>query len=531
MTMEDSFESAEEMPNQERENPGDIPSTVQATRLAETLPSMEELLEDETYAPLRRGDIRKGVVLSVTPNFVVMDIRAKREGFVPKRDLDRLDREVREQITVGTEFPVYVLNPEDAEGRTIVSISRGLVQIDWDRAVSFLESQEIWEGRVSGHNRGGLLVSFGRLRGFVPSSHLVGFPRSLPPEEKRQRLIEMLDQTLGLRVIEVDQRRNRLILSERAAYREWREQQQERFLTELREGQILSGKVSSLQDFGVFVDLGGIDGLVHISELSWKRVGHPSEVIQVGDEVQVMVLRVDRQRKRISLSIRRTQKDPWKKIEERYTLGQIITGRISRIVTYGAFVEVEEQIEGLVHISELSNDRVGHPGEVIEEGEVLPLRVIRIDAARRRLGLSAQRVTAQEWEEWRAQRLHTAGSELEALDPTSPAAEERPTAAATAEVAAAEPPAAEERPTAAATAEVAAAEPPAAEETSAEDGTGDENLPASSEAAVLEEPPEETPSSAETAPAPTMDVEIETADLHAEEAVAIPEKVAEETDG
>ncbi|MGC8875081.1 MAG: 30S ribosomal protein S1 [Chloroflexia bacterium] len=374
---------------------------------AEEPSSMEQLLAGDDFAPLRQGEIRRGVVIAIAPSHVLMDIRAKHEGFVPQRDLNRLDRETRERVVVGAEFPVYVVNPEDAEGRAIVSISRGLVQADWERAQAYLENREIWEGEVTGYNRGGLLVAFGRLRGFVPCSHLVNFPRSLAPDEKRKRLAEMVGRRLGMRVIEVDPQRNRLVLSERAAYREWREQLQERVLGSLREGQTVRGRVSSLQEFGAFIDLGdGIEGLVHISELSWKRVRRPDEVLQIGQEVEARVIRVDRERKRISLSLLHTEEDPWERIEERYTLGQLITGRVTRIVPYGAFVEVEDGVEGLVHLSELAEERPANPADIVEEGEVLPLRIIRIDAARRRLGLSYRRVTHQEWEEWRLSRLH-----------------------------------------------------------------------------------------------------------------------------
>lgn len=371
--------------------------------------SMEELLADQAYAPPRKGEIRRGVIISISPNQVVLDIRAKREGFVPAKELERMDSQLRSQLAVGVELPVYVVTPEDNEGRTIVSITRGLVQTDWDRAMALLESQEIWEGRVSGYNRGGLLVDFGRLRGFIPTSHLAGFPRSISPEERNRRLAEMVGRHLGLRVIEVDQQRNRLVLSERAAYREWREQQQERMLEELQEDQVVRGRVSSIQDFGVFVDLDGVEGLIHVSELSWTRVEDPHTMLKVGDEVEVRVIRIDRERKRVSLSLRQTGGDPWERIEERYTLGQLVDGRVTRIVSYGAFVEVEPGVEGLVHISELGEEKVGNPRDVLEEGEVLPLRVIRIDSTRRRLGLSFKRVTPEEYEEWRVRRIHTKG--------------------------------------------------------------------------------------------------------------------------
>jgi len=368
-------------------------------------PSMAQLLEEGAYTPLRRGEIRRGTILTVAPTQIVLDIRAKREGFVPQRELEHLDPQLRDQLTVGNEIPVYVVMPEDEEGRTVVSISRGLVQADWDNAQQLLESQEIWEGRVSGQNRGGLLVEFGRLRGFVPTSHLAGFPRTLSPEDRQKRLTDMVGRRLGLRVIEVDQQRNRLVFSERIAYREWREQQQGRLLSELKEGQIVHGRVSSVQDFGAFVDLNGIEGLIHISELAWTRVEHPSEVLKVGEEVDVRVIRIDPERKRVSLSLRQTGGDPWSRIEERYSLGQLITGQVTRIASYGVFIEIEDGVEGLVHISELAEDKPTNPRDVVEEGESLPLRIIRIDAARRRLGLSARRVTTVEWEQWRASHV------------------------------------------------------------------------------------------------------------------------------
>lgn len=443
------------------------------------VPSMEQLLEDESCTPLQRGEIREGEVIAIWPAYIVMDIQAKREGFVPKRDLDRLDAEVRERVEVGVAFPVYVLQPEDVEGRTIVSISRGLVQEDWNRAHALLENQEIWESEVVGYNRGGLLVEFGRLRGFVPASHVVGFPRSLPPEQKRQRLSEWVGRQLGLRVIEVHQRRNRLVLSERAAYREYRNQQIERLFDELQQGQIVQGHISSLCDFGSFVDLGGVDGLIHISEISWKRIDHPREVLRVGEEVEVRVIRLDRQRRRISLSLRQAMGDPWARVEERYTLGQLVTGKVTRIVSYGAFVELEEGLEGLLHISELSDDPVTNPRDILEEGEALPLRVIRIDPSRRRLGLSFRRVTTEEWEEWRAERLR--------MEPPAPPPEEALPVSVPAE------PGLEmiEK-----IEDMAVAEPPAEEETEAPEETPpteeDEAAPAAEQDAAAEGTPSKT---------------------------------------
>jgi small subunit ribosomal protein S1 len=371
--------------------------------LAHDVPTMERLLAEEDCTPLRRGEIRHGEVLDIWAEHVIVDLQAKREGFVPKDDLDKLEQEVCGRIAIGATFPVYVVQPEDREGRAIVSITRGLVQEDWDRAKELLESEEVWESEVIGYNRGGLLVGFGRLRGFVPASQVVGFPSRLPPEEKAQQLNARIGQVLGLRVIEVEQRRNRLVLSERRAQQDWRRQRMERLLEELEEGQVLEGRVSYIQDYGAFIDLGQGEGLVHISEMAWGRVEDPRDVVQVGDTIKVRVLRIDHQRQRIALSIRQVGGNPWDRVEEHYALGQVVTGRISRLIHFGAFAVLEDGIEGLVHISELADGPLAHPADVVEKEEMLPLKVIRIDPARQRLGLSLRRVTSEEWAAWRVQ--------------------------------------------------------------------------------------------------------------------------------
>jgi small subunit ribosomal protein S1 len=377
---------------------------------------MEGLLEEEKCAPLQRGEIRRGEVLDIWAEHVIVDLQSKREGFVPKTDIDKLEKEVRKRIAIGATFPVYVVQPEDREGRTIVSITRGLVQEDWDRANELLESEEVWEGEVIGYNRGGLLVSFGRIRGFVPASQVVGFPPRLSPEEKEQHSQAKVGQTLGLRVIEVEQRRNRLVLSERRAQQAWRRERMKRLLEELEEGQIVKGRVTHIQDYGAFVDLGQGEGLVHISEMAWGRVEDPRDVVQVGEEVRVQVLRIDHERQRVALSLRQVGGNPWDKVEENYALGQVVKGRLSRLIHFGAFAVLEDGIEGLVHISELDNGPVGHPEDVVEKGQVLPLKVIRIDPGRQRIGLSLRRVSAEEWADWRAQHPEVGGGDESAAD-------------------------------------------------------------------------------------------------------------------
>jgi small subunit ribosomal protein S1 len=238
----------------------------------------------------------------------------------------------------------------------------------------------------------------GKVRGFVPSSQIVSLKGRRRSAEGEDPLAELVGNKMQLKVIEIDRSRNRLILSERAAMREWRKQHKEKLLAELQEGDIRKGEVISLCDFGAFVDLGGADGLIHLSELSWRRVSHPSEVLKVGDEVEVYVINVDRERKRIGLSLKRLEPDPWSVIAERYQVGQLVEGTITKLVKFGAFARIfDDDIEGLVHLSELSEERISHPREVVQEGDVRTLRIIRIDPDQRRIGLSLKRVASSEY--------------------------------------------------------------------------------------------------------------------------------------
>jgi small subunit ribosomal protein S1 len=264
------------------------------------------------------------------------------------------------------------------------------------------DSGHVWEGQVVGYNKGGVVVPVGEIRGFVPASQVPGFPRGLNQEERLERLATLVGENLMLKVIEINRRKRRLILSASAAQRQWRKQHRERLLKELREGEVRRGRVSSLCSFGAFVDLGGADGLVHLSELSWRRVRHPKEVVSVGDELEVYVLRLDTERKRIGLSLKRLQPEPWALVEDRYELGQLIEGVVTNVVDFGAFAEIEEGIEGLIHISELTDGSISHAREVVKKGDLLLLRIIRIDARRKRLGLSLKRVLESEWAEWAA---------------------------------------------------------------------------------------------------------------------------------
>jgi small subunit ribosomal protein S1 len=310
---------------------------------------------------------------------------------------------------VGDEVLVCVVNPEDANNNIILSLSRAQIARDWREAKRFLESQEIIERQVTGCNKGGVIVHIGRLRGFVPGSQLAASRidnQSSAGPGSDDRWAALIGENVQLKVIEVDQERNRLILSERAALRDWRKSQHERLLSELTEGEVRQGQVTNLADFGAFVDLGGIDGLVHLSELSWNRVEHPHEVVELGQQVEVYILGVDRERQRVALSLKRLQPDPWTSVEEQYQEGQVVEGIITRLTKWGAFASIvgDEAIEGLIHVSELAEGPVVHPRDIIQPGQVVTLRVINVDGRRHRMALSLKQATQGEYlgEDWKA---------------------------------------------------------------------------------------------------------------------------------
>lgn len=345
------------------------------------------------------GEIRTGVIVDKRPHEILVDIGFKSEGVVSGRELERLG-EVLASLKVGDEVPVYVLR-EDREGTLQLSISRALAEKDWERAEALMQSQEIFECSVDAYNRGGVIVRLGQVRGFVPASQLVSVPASTGEEDADNRYASLMGEKLKLKVIDIDRKRNRLILSERLAMREWRRQQKEQLLDTLQEGLVMEGVISSIADFGAFVDLGGADGLIHLSELSWNRVTHPSEVVQIGDRVNVQIISIDNERRRIGLSLRRLTPQPWEVIDNTYQVGQIVKGRITKLVNFGAFARlVDTGIEGLIHISELADRRVTHPKEVVSEGEVYDLRIIRIEGDKRRLGLSLKQAQPEPEVDW-----------------------------------------------------------------------------------------------------------------------------------
>lgn len=352
---------------------------------------------DEAYRYQRpeRGDIRMGTIISLDREGAIVDLGLKRDAFVPQSDIAQLSPQERETIQVGAEVPVYIVRTEDEEGNLIGSFYQALLNKDWLIAERYLQSGEVWEGRVVGTNRGGLIVKFGDIRGFVPASHVTGLPQGLTEEERQRRLQSMVGQTFGFKVIEVHPRR-RLVLSQREAERDYRDLRKERLLAEIKEGQVRRGVVTGLRDFGAFVDLGGADGLIHISELSWGRLKHPREVLKVGQEVEVLVLRIDPQRKRIALSLKRLQPNPWVQVEERYYVGQLVEGTVTRLMNFGAFVEIEPGLEGLLHLSQIGSLPPSKPEEALSEGDRLVLRIISIEPQEQRIGLSLKDVSERE---------------------------------------------------------------------------------------------------------------------------------------
>ncbi len=382
--------------------------------------SYQELLDQHDYQLPKVGEIRKGIIVAINEQDVIVDLGLKRDGLVPPTDLSKLDPEERAKLQVNDEIDVYVLNTSEPDALQ-VSINLARLNQDWIEAEKLMESGELYEGEVIGYNKGGAIIPFGRLRGFVPASHLKDLTPGMGDRKRQQRLAKLRGDKLPLKIIEVDRRRRRLVFSQREAQKEWEEIRKQELLENLEEGSVLTGRVSGLRDFGIFVDLGGADGLVHISELAWHRVDHPREVIHVGDEIEVYVLKLDREDQRISLSRKRLLPNPWSTVEERYDIHQLVEGTITRIVDYGAFAEVEPGIEGLLHISQLSRSTVENPSEVVNEGEVHLLRIVSIDPKRQRMGLSLRAVTANEQIEWMAQR------EIEA-----PEKDEEPTADETA---------------------------------------------------------------------------------------------------
>jgi small subunit ribosomal protein S1 len=349
---------------------------------------MGALLESEAGQPgqLRRGEIVEGMVMGASPDGLIVDVGTKTEAVIPQNEMLSLGAAGTSKLKAGDTVRVMVLSPSSAEGHAIVSLDRARGEEGWDILAARFESGETFEAEVTGHNRGGILVNVEGVNAFVPLSQVDSVRRDDP--DAVTALAQLVGQKVRLKVIELNRKRNRVILSERAAMAEWRKEQKDRILDDLREGEIRTGRVSSITDFGVFVDLGGADGLAHMTELTWERGKKARDLYNVGDEVKAYILKVDRDTRKISLSLKRAQPEKWDNTVDRFVIGQVLMGRVTKLMAFGAFVRLDGPVEGLIHISELSNRRIQHPRDVVKEGDVVPVKLVRIEKDRHRLGLS-----------------------------------------------------------------------------------------------------------------------------------------------
>jgi small subunit ribosomal protein S1 len=342
---------------------------------------------DATFPTIEEGQVVHGTVVRVDKDEVLVDIGYKSEGVIPVSELSiRRSINPQDEVQLGDEVDALVLTKEDAEGRLILSKKRARFEIAWKAIEQAAESGEPVTGKVIEVVKGGLILDLG-VRGFLPAS-LVDIRRV-------QDLDEFLGKELRCKVIELNRSRNNVVLSRRAVLEEMRQA----ILDRLNPGDVVDGQISNIVDFGAFVDLDGMDGLIHISELSWSHVNHPSEMLEIGQDVKVKVLDIDRERQRISLGLKQTQSDPWQQVLDQYQEGDVVEGRVTKVVTFGAFVEILPGVEGLVHISELAQHHVENPREVVSQGDVVRAKIIEIDAERRRLSLSLKRVEQEEGRE------------------------------------------------------------------------------------------------------------------------------------
>jgi len=396
-------------------------------------------LLEESFAveqPMR-GDIVMGTVLAIDSMGLLVDLGMKRDGVVQRSDLDRMDEGFH--VNIGDEIPVMIVRTEDDDGNMICSVAQAKQNEDWIRAEEMMASEEVYNGEVADANRGGLIVPFGNLRGFIPASHVVDLPRGMSEDERKDHLVNMVGKPISVKIIEVNRRRRRLVLSQREAQREMRDARKDELLDKLAEGEIRRGKVSGLRDFGAFVDLGGADGLIHISELAWHRVKHPRELLTVGQEIEVFVLRLDQDGRRIGLSLKRLQPNPWSQVDELYHVGQVVTGTVSRVTQFGAFVSLEPGIEALLHVSQIADPAPENPALLLRENQEIQARIISIEPHRQRLGLSIRDVenalpvieASAETDDAMAGEIEASQSDLDRVesDPVELVTEDEPVAA------------------------------------------------------------------------------------------------------
>ncbi len=361
--------------------------------------AQEEMMSENDMANIEKGQLIEGTVVEINERGVYVDVNYKSDGFIPLRELSTSDvSDPHEVVELDEEIKVVVLTLEDEEGNMVLSHKRAEQEEAWEDIQKAHENDEVIEAEITKEVKGGLVADVG-LRGFIPASHVaIGYVEDLS---------EYVGETLQLKIIEVDKNNNNVVLSHKKVLEKEREQKKEETLAELEEGQNVSGKVTKLVEFGAFVDLGGIEGLLHISEMSWGRIGHPSDILDEGEEIEVKVLDVDKEEERISLGLKQLLPDPWEEFAEKHYEGEIIEGTITKIVDFGAFMEVEDGIEGLIHISQLSHRHVKTPDEVVEVGEEREAKIINIDPDDKRVGLSLKELEDQEESKSETQKQET----------------------------------------------------------------------------------------------------------------------------
>jgi len=492
-----------------------------------------------TMVSFDEGDVVNGKVVRIDKDEVLVDIGYKAEGVIPSNELSiRKSVDPAEEVELGEEVDALVLTKEDTEGRLILSKKRARFEKAWRKIEVAADSGEPVEGSVIEVVKGGLILDLG-VRGFLPAS-LVDIRRV-------HNLDEFMGQTLECKVIELNRSRNNVVLSRRAVLEEERKEVREQILGRLEPGQVVEGKISNIVDFGAFVDLDGIDGLIHISELSWSHVNHPSEVVAIGDTVRIKVLDIDRDRQRISLGLKQTQEDPWQRVISTHRPGDVLEGQVTKVVAFGAFVEILPGVEGLVHISELADHHVENPSEVVEPGTALNVKILEIDEERRRLSLSIKRVEGQNMPmQGLSEQIAAAGGEGSEESPADPVAEDDTSSSQAAGEAPSSAPPADDAPEAAApeaaVSEAAPqAEPAVASDAQAEfaaDVAEDDEPVAEAEAPAAEEAGAEVAQDEPAAEAPVADApdaeasaEAPAADTPAAEGNGSSEEEAEEAPG
>lgn len=451
----------------------------EAKKEEDNITNMASLLEQEGLGlnlP-KAGEIKMGTIASISPGQIMVGIGAKSEGIIQGGEFEHIPADVFATLEVGQEIPVFIVSPEDHQGNLILSYVRALEAESWEKAQQLMNDKEVFTGKIEGFNRGGLLVNFNELNGFIPASQLSFTRRTdITGNTPEERFGPMVGQDIALQVIEVDQERRRLIFSERAAVHESRDTIRDKIIEKLSIGVVRTGRVTSLADFGAFVNINGADGLVHISEISWDRIRHPSDELKVGQEVKVEVISIDEEKRHIGLSIRRLKEDPWQEKIKGLRVGQLVEATITRLTKFGAFARITDETEGLIHISEISDEHIAHPKEILHEGDLVTLRIIKIEPDSHRIGLSLRRVES----------LAYADMDLKALEKEL----DDPNIAVTSDDAKAEE----------TTAEEVEAEEPSAEEETTDEVTASEEAQPEGESSAEKSPAKGEPKEEEPAP-------------------------------